>query len=159
MGRAETLDFPPSSFDRVLFNESLHHVPAEHQLQALREACRVLVDEGSVLITEPMSGRGFYEEIEILYNDERDKRKSAEKAIRSVIGMEFNLAWQGEIPVEYCFTGFEDIYKNEIQPKYLANWNPDNRQDIIDILDRCRRNDRGYYVLDYFASVWLLTKE
>lgn len=50
-GNIEQLDFSDSSFDVVLLNEVLEHVP--NDVRALREVHRVLVNEGSVIVFSP----------------------------------------------------------------------------------------------------------
>lgn len=158
VGQAESLDFPSSSFTSALFNESFHHIPVEKQIEALRESCRVLEPKGKVLITEPIYGIGSFEKILKFYNDEQEPRRCAIKAIEDSVNIGFKIAIKKEIHIEYSCKGFDDIYQNNIRTKPSANWNESNKQDIINILKRCDKTREGDFIIDYFASVWLLIK-
>ncbi|MBW2675582.1 MAG: class I SAM-dependent methyltransferase [Deltaproteobacteria bacterium] len=158
-GRGESMGFPALSFDAVLFNESLHHIPVGKQSDALRESCRVLKPEGRLLITEPLYGRGSFEEILKFYNDEGEPRRCATEAIEDQANTGFTIALKKEIHIEYLCKGFGDLYQNDINFKTYTHWNERNRQDVIDILERCDKTPDGDFIIDYFASVWLLIKK
>ncbi len=158
VGQGESLSFPSSSFNSVLFNESFHHIPIEKQIEAIRESWRVLEPEGKLLITEPIYGRGSFEEILQFYNDEQTPRMYAVKAIESTINKEFRVVSKQEIHIKYSCKGFDDLYQNNIKTKPYANWNDTSKQKIIDILNRCDKTPEGELIIDYFATVWLLSK-
>jgi len=158
VGQAESMNFPSSSFNSVLFNESFHHIPVEKQVEALRESCRVLEPKGRVLITEPVCGRGSFEEISKFYNDEGEPRRCAIKAIEGSVNTGFTIALKKEIHIEYSCKGFDDLCQDDIGIKPYVNWNERNKQDIINILERCDKTPGGDSIIDYFASVWLLIK-
>jgi len=158
VGQAESMNFPSSSFDSVLFNESFHHIPVEKQIEAINESCRVLEAKGKLLITESIYGKGSFEEILKFYNDERESRLSAIQAIENSANTGFKIAIKKEIQVEYSCKGFDDLYQNNIKTKPYANWNDSDKQDIINILRRCDKTPEGDSIIDYFASVWLLIK-
>ncbi len=84
IGWGESLEFPSTSFDTVVFCKSLHHVPVKFQLKALNEAWRVLKVDGMLLIIGPIYGKGSLEEIECLYFDEKESRHGARTAIESL---------------------------------------------------------------------------
>ena len=159
VGQAESMNFPSSSFDSVLFNESFHHIPVEKQIEAINESCRVLEAKGKLLITEPIYGKGSFEEILKFYNDERESRQSATLAIENSANTGFKIAVKKEIHIEYSCKGFDDLYQNNIKTKPYANWNDSDKQDIINILKRCDKTPEGDSIIDYFASVWLLIKK
>lgn len=158
VGQAESMKFPSSSFGAVLFNESLHHIPADKQMEALRHAYRVLESKGRVLITEPVYGRGSFEEIMKFYNDEGEQRQCAIRAIEASVNKGFTMAARKEIHIEYSCKGFDDLYRDEISTRPSVCWNKRNEQNIIDILKRCDKTPDGDAIIDYFASVWLLIK-
>jgi ubiquinone/menaquinone biosynthesis C-methylase UbiE len=158
VGQAESLNFPSSSFDSVLFNESFHHIPIEKQTEAINESYRVLEAKGKLLITEPIYGKGSFEEILKFYNDERESRQSAIYAIENSANAGFKIAIKRELHIEYSCKGFDDLYQNNIKTKPYANWNESDKQDIINILRRCDKTPKGDSIIDYFASVWLLIK-
>jgi ubiquinone/menaquinone biosynthesis C-methylase UbiE len=158
VGQAESMNFPSSSFNSVLFNESLHHIPAGKQIEALRDSCRILEPKGKLLITEPVYGRGTFEEILKFYNDEGEPRRCAIKAIQASVNAGFKIALKKEIHVEYSCKGFDDLYQEDIKTKAYTNWDDSKKQDIINILKRCDTTPEGDFIIDYFASVWLLIK-
>ncbi len=158
VGQAESMNFPSSSFDSVLFNESFHHIPVEKQIEAINESCRVLEAKGKLLITEPIYGKGSFEEILKFYNDERESRLSAIQAIENSANTGFKIAIKKELHIEYSCKGFDDLYQNNIKTKPYANWNDSDKKDIINILRRCDKTPEGDSIIDYFASVWLLIK-
>jgi len=51
VGSAEGLPYPDGYFDKVVFSSSLEHI--EDDMKALKEACRVLKPNGSVILTVP----------------------------------------------------------------------------------------------------------
>lgn len=53
VGHAENLPYLNGSFDVVVFLNSLHHVAPGKMELALGEACRVVRENGSVVIVEP----------------------------------------------------------------------------------------------------------
>ena len=75
-GVGEDLPFPDRSFDAVIFFNSLHHVPVEHQGTALAEALRVLKSGGEVYVLEPLAEGAFFEMMRPV-EDETDVRASA----------------------------------------------------------------------------------
>lgn len=159
VGQGESLNFQSSSFSSVLFNESFHHISIEKQIEALRETWRILEPEGKVLITEPIYGKGSFEEILRFYNDEEESRRCAIEAIESLANKKFTKALKKEIRIEYSCEGFEDLYKNNIKTKPYANWNDADKHKIIDVLKRCDKTSEGDFIIDYFATVWLLYKK
>jgi ubiquinone/menaquinone biosynthesis C-methylase UbiE len=158
VGRAESMNFPSSEFTSVLFNESFHHIPVEKQTEALNGSCRVLAPKGKLLIIEPVNDRGSFEEILTFYNDEREQRLCAQTVIEASADNGFEIALKKTIHIEYSCKGFDDLYQNDIKTKPYVYWNESNKQDIIHILERCENTPEGDYMMDYFASVWLLIK-
>ncbi len=76
-GTGECLEFADSSFDVVMFTLSLHHQKSE---DALREAARVLKDEGQILVLEPIND-GEIEQVCNFFRDESRELLKTQKAI------------------------------------------------------------------------------
>ena len=85
VAQAESLPFSNSSFAAILFNQTLHHVPIEKQIKALKESHRVLQFKGRLLITEPIYGSGSFGQMWKLNDDEKKRKQNAINAIESVI--------------------------------------------------------------------------
>ena len=159
VGRGESLDFSSTSFDTVVFCQSFHHVPLKFQSKALKEAWRVLKAHGMLLIIEPIYRKGSLEEIECLYNDEKEARHSARNAIESLINDKFILGLQKEIRIEETCNGFEDLFLNSIQQKSYAKWDDSLKNEVVRILDKCDKTSNDEIIMEYFATVWLLYKK
>jgi len=78
VGSGERLPFPDASFDVILFSLSLHH---QDSRVALREADRVLRDNGALLVLEPLNEGGIEAVCKVLHNEDREKQE-AQQAIR-----------------------------------------------------------------------------
>jgi SAM-dependent methyltransferase len=80
VGRAQALPFDDPSVDVVLFMRSLHHVPPEGMVDALREATRVLRPGGIVYVAEPLPEGEFFEIVRMV-EDEGPVRLAAQRAL------------------------------------------------------------------------------
>lgn len=158
VARAESLCFSNSSFAAILLTQSLHHVPIEKQIDALKESHRVLQSKGRLLITEPIYGSGSVGQVCKPNNDVKERKQNAINAIESVIDTDFSLSLKREIQIEYHCEGFDDFYEHYVISKSKAKWGENKKQDIIHKLEKCERSAGGNFILDYSASVWLLVK-
>ncbi|RVC79363.1 class I SAM-dependent methyltransferase [Mesorhizobium sp. M4A.F.Ca.ET.022.05.2.1] len=77
---AESLPFEPSSFDRVLMVNTLHHVPQSSMFAALIEAMRVLTPDGMLIVIEPTASGNFFEALRLV-EDETLVRVAAQTAM------------------------------------------------------------------------------
>ena len=127
--------------------------------KALCKAWRVLRAHGILLIIEPIYRKGTLGKIECLYHDERKTRDSAQSAVRAIINDKFILGFKKEIHIEDTCRGFEDLFKNSIQPKTYAKWDDSLKNEIVRILDKCAKTYNGETIMEYFATVWLLHKK
>jgi len=144
VGRGESLDFSSNSFDAVVFCQSLHHVPLKFQSKALNEAWKVLKAHGMLLLIEPIYRKGSLEEIECLYNDEKEARQGARNAIDSVINDKFILGLKKEIRIEETCNGFGDLFQNSIQQKPYVKWVDSLKNEVVKILDKCEKTSKRH---------------
>ena len=79
---AEALPFPDASFDRVVFLNSLHHVPVPLMGAALKEAVRV--SKGPVLVIEPLAEGPFFRAM-LPVEDETPIRAAAQAALAAAV--------------------------------------------------------------------------
>jgi ubiquinone/menaquinone biosynthesis C-methylase UbiE len=84
VGRAESIPLADGSFDLVVFRASLHHVPIEQMLTALREARRVLRRGGHVYAAEPLARGDFYELVSIVDNED-EVRDAAQRTLANAL--------------------------------------------------------------------------
>ena len=88
-GVGQDLPLPDAEFDVVVYSYSLHHVPAEHMVDALREANRVLRPEGTLYVVEPIAAGPGHEVIKLI-DDETEVRSLAQRALEHAesVGLE-----------------------------------------------------------------------
>ncbi len=84
-GVAETLPFPDGCADVVVFFNSLHHVPVDHQPEAVAEAARVLAPEGRLYVAEPLAEGPHFEMMRPVH-DETVERARAYAALKEAAG-------------------------------------------------------------------------
>lgn len=80
IGTAQRLPLEDASVDAAVFMRSLHHVPAAELIDALREARRVLREDGLVYVAEPLAEGDFFA-LTRLVEDEVDVRAAAQAAL------------------------------------------------------------------------------
>ena len=106
VGVAQRLPIPDESIDVVLFMRSLHHVPPEDMLEALRGAARVLRPGGAVYIAEPLTEGDFFE-LTSLVEDEREVRAAAQQAIDDAPLAGLERGERVEYEVRLCLAGLD----------------------------------------------------
>lgn len=79
IGSGEKTLFSNNSFDLVIFTLSLHH---QNSQIAIKEACRVLKDNGKILVIEPVVEGELEQLFALLYNENKEKIK-AQNSIRT----------------------------------------------------------------------------
>lgn len=77
---AQRVPCEDGSVDGVVFSKSLHHVPQEHMDDALREAARVLKEDGFLYVLEP-DIRGQFSQLVRPFHDETVVRANALEAL------------------------------------------------------------------------------
>lgn len=158
VGCAENLTVAKALFSAVLFNESLHHVPADRQTLALRESFRVLQAHGTLLIIEPIYASGSFAQIMELFSDEKVQKEQAIDAIEGVIDTEFALFSKKIIKIEYHCHGLDDLFQYSALPELDPHQSERFKKEALQRLERCAKNSQGDFILDYSATVWSLVK-
>ena len=106
-GVAEDLPLSDASLDAVLFFNSLHHVPIEHQARALQEAARALKPGGRLCAIEPLA-EGPHFEANRLIEDETLVRDRAYMALQAAIaGADFESGREFTYLTEVRYEDFE----------------------------------------------------
>ena len=80
-GVGQALPADDESCDLVIFFNSLHHIPIEHQAKAMAEAARVLKPDGEVYVNEPLPFGDFFEAVRPI-DDETWVRGAALAAVK-----------------------------------------------------------------------------
>ena len=109
------LDFPPASFDVVIYTLSLHHVPPDQMNESLRAAAGLLREGGVIVVVEPDEGGSFTEAKERFGAGSGDERPAQEAAIRAMHRLD---GWRvGEtlrFRVRFLFTDEDDFIASKL---------------------------------------------
>jgi ubiquinone/menaquinone biosynthesis C-methylase UbiE len=108
VGRAQQLPLEDGSVDVAVFMRSLHHVPPDAMLPALREARRVLRPDGVVFVAEPLPEGEFFE-LTSLVEDERVVRAAAQEALARASAAGLQRLTTLDYDVRLCLTGLEAL--------------------------------------------------
>lgn len=134
-------DFPPASFDVVIYTLSFHHVPIEEMPASLNRAADLLREGGAIVIVEPGDGGSFTEAKERFGAGSGDERPARAAAIRAMQNLE---GWRMEET-----TLFRVQMRFENEDDFFAAMLPDYRQqpesflaEVRDFL-RQHRNEDG----------------
>ncbi len=146
IGSGESLDFEDSSFDAIVFSMSLHHMDP---VKGLREAFRVLRNNGKIVVIEPVIG-GAMQELFSLFEREDDKLEKARETISRYIKEkeeEFRIKWS-----------FDD--KEELYSYFSADYNID-RKEVMKSIDAHLKDRLRYHpiILDDLIRITVLRKE
>ena len=122
IGSGEALPFEEVQFDLVLFTLSLHHHP--NPLNALHEAYRVLKQDGTIVIIEPV----YDGEIEVVFgfiNDETDVLNQTQDILKD---SQYSIAQETIFLADWLFDDIEDVvssvfgfYDLEVDPSIAEN--------------------------------------
>jgi SAM-dependent methyltransferase len=106
-GVAEGLPLPDASLDVVLFFNSLHHVPIEHQAKAVQEAARALKPGGRLCAIEPLAAGPHFEANRIV-EDETQVRDMAYLVLQAAFeGPEFESDHEYSYMTEVRYADFD----------------------------------------------------
>ena len=104
IGSGEHLEFPSACFDVILFTLSLHH---QDSRRALREAKKVLRDQGRVLILEPVNDG----EIERVCNVLRDETQALQDALHAIDASDLEVESSEVFYTNWVFRNEEELYE------------------------------------------------
>ncbi|MCP3876719.1 MAG: class I SAM-dependent methyltransferase, partial [Desulfobacteraceae bacterium] len=128
IGNGESLEFENTAFDVVLFTLSLHHQDSRF---ALKEAHRVLIEKGQLLILEPAID-GELQQFFNIFDNETEKIKSALKNLEI---SHFELEQQDIFNVVMTFENQDDLCHYSFDRKKI---NPGDQDRIMKKLNQLR---------------------
>jgi len=104
VGRAQALPVADATFDLAVFMRTLHHVPPNDLVPALREARRVLRPDGVVYVVEPLTEGDFFA-LTRLIDDELEVREAAQRALADAALAGLERVTTIEYDVRFCIAG------------------------------------------------------
>ncbi len=118
---AEAIPMPDASFDGALMLKSLHHVPVPRMAEALAEVARVLVPGGWLYVSEPVYD-GPLNEIVRLFNDEREVRAAAQRALDEALRSgPWEPAAERRFATAVRFADFADFEQRMMRPSWAEH--------------------------------------
>ncbi len=150
VGSGESLAFSGSRFDLVLFTLSLHH---QNSTLALKEAGRVLKNDGKLVIIEP-SIKGEFQQFFHLFDDETQK---IQNAYRSLMDSAFALENEDTFNAIAMFEDKTDLCSYAFDRATIA---PGDANRIIEKLNQLQPglSDDSPIILRDTIEIYLLTK-
>lgn len=112
-GVGQDLPLDDEEFDVVVYSYSLHHVPAEHMVAALREASRVLRPDGTLYVVEPIAAGPGHEVIKLI-DDESEVRALAQEALEHAEGVGLQLITEHRYNSRMVLTGAEALIERVV---------------------------------------------
>ena len=126
-GSGEALAFGDSFFDLVLFTLSLHH---QNSGAALKEAHRVLKDNGNLIVVEP-SVKGEFQQFFHLFDDET---RAIENAFCGILKSAFALEAQDTFDATVRFEDKIDLFQYDFDREQKAAGDQDRIMNKLEQL-------------------------
>jgi ubiquinone/menaquinone biosynthesis C-methylase UbiE len=150
IGTGESLAFGNSRFDLVLFTLSLHH---QNSTLALKEADRVLKNDGNLIIIEP-SIKGEFQQFFHLFDDETQE---IQNAYHSLMNSTFTLEDENTCNAIVKFEDKTDLCHYAFGRETIA---PGDANRIIKKLNQLQPGSSGHspIILSDAINIYLLAK-
>ena len=149
-GNGESLVFGDSVFDLVLFTLSLHH---QNSAVALKEAFRVLKNNGKLIIIEP-SVKGEFQQFFHLFDDET---KEIQKAYHSMMNASFVMENKDSFEAIARFDKKTDLCSYDFDREKIA---PEDETRILHKLEQLQpgASNRSPIILKDMLDIYLMAK-
>lgn len=157
VGVAEALPFDDATIDAAMMVNSLHHVPMESMRGAIREAMRVLMDGGVLVIAEPLTHGTFFEAL-LPIEDETVVRLAAQAVITEELAAGgLRLIRSLTYSRSEAFDTVEQFFERVIAVDPARRETIDgNREAIAAAVLKAARNEAGRLVLEQPIKVDLI---
>jgi SAM-dependent methyltransferase len=118
---AEAIPFADARFDGALMLKSLHHVPRPLMATALAEIARVVRPGGWLYVSEPVYAGDFNDVIR-LFNDEREVRTAAQRAVDAALGTgHWEAAAERRFDMPAKFRDFAEFEQRVMRPTFVEH--------------------------------------
>ena len=118
---AEAIPFADAHFDGALMLKSLHHVPRPQMATALAELARVVRPGGWLYVSEPVYA-GDFNDIIRLFNDEREVRAAAQRAVDDALGTgRWEAAAERRFDMPSKFRDFAEFEQRVMRPTFVEH--------------------------------------
>lgn len=157
-GVGQDLPLPDESVDAAVMSFSLHHVPRESMVDALREAFRVLRPGGTLYVAEPISA-GAGHEVVSLIDDETEVRGFAQEALDRAPSLGFEIVHETSYASRMLLDSAEGFAKRivGIDPRRAARM-AERHDEFVETFERLAERVDGKYAFDQRVRVRVLRK-
>jgi SAM-dependent methyltransferase len=157
-GVGQDLPLDDGEFDVVVYSYSLHHVPAAHMVDALREAGRVLRRDGTLYVVEPIAAGPGHEVIKLI-DDETEVRTQAQAALEQADGVGLDLLTESRYNSRMVLTGADALIERVVgvDPR-RAQRMEEHRDEFVERFNRLATPVEGGYALDQENRVKVFRK-
>ncbi|MBY0399393.1 class I SAM-dependent methyltransferase, partial [Myxococcota bacterium] len=157
-GVGQDLPLADQSVDAVTMSFSLHHVPREAMLDALREARRVLRPGGTLYVAEPLA-EGAAHEVVSLIDDETEVRALAQAALERAPSLGLEAVHDTTYSSRMLLESAEGFAKRivGIDPR-RAERMAERRDEFVERFERLAERVDGKYAFDQHVRVRVLSR-
>ncbi|MEO8695565.1 MAG: methyltransferase domain-containing protein [Acidimicrobiales bacterium] len=157
-GVGQDLPLDDGEFDVVVYSYSLHHVPAAHMVDALREAGRVLRPDGTLYVVEPIAAGPGHEVIKLI-DDETEVRTQAQAALDHAEGVGLELMTECRYNSRMVLDGADALIERVVgvDPR-RAQRMQQHRLEFIERFNTLATPVEGGYALDQENRVKVFRK-
>ncbi len=138
-GVGQSLPVEDASADVVILFRSLHHIPANEMLPAMKEAHRVLELGGVLFVLEPTYDEKGHE-LQRLIDDETVVRAQAQAVLLEVPDLGFELVSSGDFIQEFVYRDFAQWEKHMVdvdtERRALLEQNRDRADELFHAIGR-----------------------
>jgi SAM-dependent methyltransferase len=157
-GEGQALPLGDAEFDVVVYSYSLHHVPATHMVDALREASRVLRPHGALYVVEPVAA-GPGPEVIRLIDDETEVRALAQAALERASDVGLELVTEHRYHSRMVLSGADELIGRVVgvDPRRARRMD-EQRAKFVELFETLATPVDGGYALEQENRVKIFNK-
>ncbi|HUP72178.1 MAG TPA: class I SAM-dependent methyltransferase [Acidimicrobiales bacterium] len=157
-GVGQALPLGDAEFDVVVYSYSLHHVPATHMVDALREASRVLCPRGTLYVVEPIAAGPGHEVVRLI-DDETEARALAQAALEHAADVGLELVTEHRYNSRMVLAGADALIERVVgvDPRRARRMDQ-HRAQFVELFETLATPVDGGYALEQENRVKIFRK-